>query len=181
MVSTVIGVRPDFVIFLNGSYGIGKSTLLEHLGDQLAAAGAPFALMDVDWFHRSWPPAPQDPSNVLVEAENIAAVWSAYRRSGPRQLVLAGVIETAEDRARYERATGLMVRSVRLEADLAVRAARLKRRYTSAQHAALDWHLERHERLAQRLVAADLDELVIQTSDREPHALAREVLEHFRP
>ncbi|MEH3075670.1 MAG: hypothetical protein PGN11_03185 [Quadrisphaera sp.] len=173
-------MRPNFVIFLNGSYGIGKSTLLEHLGDQLAAAGTPFALMDVDWFHRSWPPAPHDPRNVLVEAENIAAVWSAYQRSGPRQLVMSGVIETAEDRARYERATGLQVRSVRLEADPAVREARLRRRYTSAQHAALEWHLEHHEALAQRLVAADLDEMVIQTGDREPQVLAREVLEHFR-
>ncbi|PWJ52511.1 hypothetical protein SAMN06264364_1193 [Quadrisphaera granulorum] len=172
-------VRPAHAIFLNGSYGIGKSTLLEHLGDQLAAAGTPFALMDVDWFHRSWPPAPHDPSNVVVEAENIAAVWAAYQRGGPRQLVLAGVIETAEDRARYERATGLAVRSVRLEADPGVREARLRRRYTSAQHAALQWHLARHETLAQRLRAADLDELVVQTDDLQPHVLAQEVLEHF--
>ncbi|MFK4084571.1 hypothetical protein ACI2LF_10715 [Kribbella sp. NPDC020789] len=44
-----------YAIFLNGGYGVGKSSTLEHVGDLLAAAGTPFSLMDVDWFHRSWP------------------------------------------------------------------------------------------------------------------------------
>jgi hypothetical protein len=46
--------------------------------------------MDVDWFHRAWPPAEDDPENVLTEADNMAAVWKNYLRIGPRQLVVAG-------------------------------------------------------------------------------------------
>jgi len=65
--------QSDYAIFLNGGYGVGKSATLEHVGDLLASAGRPFSLMDVDWFHRSWPPA--DPDNALIEAHNIAAVW----------------------------------------------------------------------------------------------------------
>lgn len=41
------------VIFLNGSYGVGKSATLDRVGDLLAESNRPFSLMDVDWFHRS--------------------------------------------------------------------------------------------------------------------------------
>ncbi|MGO2360990.1 MAG: hypothetical protein ACTH6N_07640 [Brachybacterium tyrofermentans] len=51
----------EFGIFLNGSYGVGKSSTLEHLADLFAEANLPFSLFDVDWFHRSWPPAPRTP------------------------------------------------------------------------------------------------------------------------
>jgi hypothetical protein len=103
----------SYVIFLNGSYGVGKSSTLDHVGDLLAEAGRAFSLMDVDWFHRSWPPAEDDPENVLTEADNMAAVWKNYLRAGPRQLVVAGVIASNRDRLRYERVLALPVRSVR--------------------------------------------------------------------
>jgi len=35
-------------LLLNGTYGVGKSAVLEHLGDLLAEAGRKFSLMDVD-------------------------------------------------------------------------------------------------------------------------------------
>ncbi|WP_187279737.1 AAA family ATPase [Quadrisphaera setariae] len=167
-----------FAVFLNGSFGVGKSTVLEHLGDQLAAAGTPFALVDVDWFHRSWPPAPDDPENVLGEAENIAAVWATYRHAGPRQLVVSGVIRSGADRERYERATGLPVRSVRLEADAATSEQRLRRRYSADQQTALDWHLQRHRALAEQLRAADLDELALDTAAMAPAQVAGAVRRH---
>jgi len=175
---TTTGEPTDYVIFLNGSYGVGKSAVLDHVGDLLAAVGRPFALMDVDWFHRSWPPADNDPDNVLTEAANLAAAWTTYRRAGPRQLVLSGVIATATDRERHERAFGLVVRSVRLEADPEVTASRLRSRYPE-RAAALAWHLDRYQQLARRLAAADSDELIIATDNLTPRAVAARVLHHF--
>lgn len=67
-----------YVIFLNGGYGVGKSSTLDHVGDLLADSGRAFCLMDVDWFHRSWPSAADDPENVFIEAENMTAAWSNY-------------------------------------------------------------------------------------------------------
>jgi hypothetical protein len=99
----------DFVIFLNGSYGVGKSSTLDHVGDLMAEALMPFSLMDVDWFHRSWPPGDHDPANVIIEAANMAAVWQNYRSTGPRQLVVSGVISSPQDHARYEAAFELPV------------------------------------------------------------------------
>ena len=167
-----------FALFLNGSYGVGKSATLDHLGDLLAMQGRPFSLMDVDWFHRSWPPAEHDPDNVLVEAQNMSAVWDNFRAAGPRQLVVAGVITSAADRERYARAFGMPVRSVRLVASASVGEARLRRRHRTEQDAALRWHLDRHATLAAGLECADLDELVIDTDDRTPAEVARAVLTH---
>lgn len=169
----------EWVIFLNGSYGVGKSAALDHCGDLLAEAGVPFALMDVDWFHRSSPPGDDDPDNVRVEAENLAAVWSNYRSVGARQLVVSGVIAGVADRERYETAFALPVRSARLEAGPEVTASRLRRRYSPDQAPALAWHLERYAALTRRLVDADLDELTLATDELSPGAVARHILSHF--
>ncbi len=169
--------QAGYAIFLNGGYGVGKSSTLEHVGDLLANAGRPFSLMDVDWFHRSWPPADQD--NALIEAHNIAAVWKSYRSAGPRQLVMCGVISTTAARARYEAAIELPVRMVRLTAEAAITRKRLRGRYSASQRSALEWHLERCDEIAERLDAADLDELVIDTSRLGPHEVAERTLRHF--
>lgn len=169
----------SYAIVLNGAYGVGKSSALDHVGDLLAEVGRPFSLMDVDWFHRSWPSAADDPENVLTEAQNMSAVWVYYQRAGPRQLVLSGVVASRHDRERYERAFALPVRSVRLKDSAADTEARLKHRYSEHQARSLDWHLERHEDLACQLAVSDLDELVISTNDQVPSTVAELVLDHF--
>jgi chloramphenicol 3-O-phosphotransferase len=116
---------------------------------------------------------------VLTEAENMAAVWGNYLRAGPRQLVVAGVIASSRDQQRYEDTFALPVRSVRLVASAASTEARLRRRYSEQQSGTLNWHLERHSNLADRLAAQDLDELVIDTDSMSPHEVAVRVLEHF--
>lgn len=167
--------NPTCVIFLNGSYGVGKSSVLDHLGDLLAEHDRAFALMDVDWFHRSWPPAEDDPENVATEAANLATVWTNYRRTGPRQPIVAGVIASPLDRQRYERVFVLPVRSVRLVASDAVTAERLRRRYAENRRRALDWHLQRHAELSRQLAVQDLDEFVIDTDERTPRWVAEAV------
>ncbi|SBN61920.1 hypothetical protein GA0004736_0817 [Curtobacterium sp. 9128] len=168
-----------YAIFLNGSYGVGKTATLDHVGDLLAAAGRPFALMDVDWFHRSWPVADHDPDNTVIEAQNIAAVWASYRAAGPRQLVLSGVIASRTDLHRYEDAVGMPVRAIRLVAEPPTVETRLRRRYDADQDHALSWHLERYAELQERQARADLDEVVLATDCTTPAEVARAVVAHF--
>lgn len=172
---------PDatYVIFLNGGYGVGKSSTLDHVGDLLADSGRAFSLMDVDWFHRSWPPAADDPENVLIEADNMTAAWSNYLRAGPRQPVVAGVMASSRDRDRYAEVFALPIRSIRLVASPAVVEARLRGRYTEHQGANLSWHLERHADLTESLDLNGLDEAVVDTSELSPRSVAAAVLEHF--
>ena len=65
-------------IFLSGSYGVGKSSTLDHLGDLFARDALPFSLLDVDWFHRSWPLAPRDPVKSRGEVRIIQTAWSTF-------------------------------------------------------------------------------------------------------
>jgi hypothetical protein len=170
---------PSYVVFLNGGYGVGKSSTLDHVGDLLAETGTAFSLFDVDWFHRSWPPAAHDPDNVLIEAENMAFVWNNYRSAGPRQPVVAGVIASIGDLKRYATTFALPVRSVRLTASARVIDARLRRRYTVHQSSILRWHLDRHAELTEKQAKADLDEFVIATDERSPRSVAEETLSRF--
>lgn len=169
---------PTFVLVLNGSYGVGKSAALDHVGDLLAEQGRPFSLLDVDWFHRSWPPAADDPDNVRTEADALAAVWQQHRKVGPRQPVLAGVLASDADRERYARVFGLPVRSVRLVASAAVTEGRLRGRYPAERARALEWHLERHAELTARLARADGDELVLATDALTAGQVAAATLAH---
>lgn len=169
----------EYAIFLNGSYGVGKSSTLDHVGDLLAEAGQPFSLMDVDWYHRSWPPADFDDGNKIIEARNMAAVWTNYQTAGPRQLVISGVITSQQDLDRYNQALNLTVRPVRLVASAAVIQARLRGRYTNTQAAKLEWHDSRYQELNRRLTEADLDEAIIQTDTMSPADVAAAVLNHF--
>lgn len=163
-------------LFLNGTYGVGKSAVLDHLGDLLAEAGRPFSLMDVDGFHRSSPPASWDPENVVVEARAMAATWALFQDAGPRQLVVSGVVAERADLDRYRDALGIDVRCVLLTASPARVEARLRSRYDDDRRAARDWHLTRHADLATRLEAAGLHEAAIATDDRSPREVARAVL-----
>ncbi|MGL3201197.1 MULTISPECIES: hypothetical protein [Curtobacterium] len=169
----------EYAIFLNGSYGVGKSAVLDAVGDRLAASGRAFSVMDVDWFHRSWPVAEGDTENTVLEARNIAAVWANYRAAGPRQLVLSGVATSSADLDRYAEAVGLPVRSIRLVARPTTLEARLRNRYDEHRQHHLEWHLDRFERIAERQAAADLDELVVDTDAVAPADVADLVLRHF--
>lgn len=171
----------DVGVFLNGSYGVGKSSVLDHLGDTFAAAGMPFSLFDVDWFHRSWPAAKDHPRNVLTEAQNMRAAWENYERVGPRTPIVAGVIASDEDRERYERVFGRRLRIVHLVASPPVAEQRLRGRYTPERAAALDWHLARHEQLAAQLATGTWNEATVETDDRSPAEVASIVFELVAP
>jgi chloramphenicol 3-O-phosphotransferase len=171
----------EFAIFLNGSYGVGKSSTLDHLADLFAEADLPFSLFDVDWFHRSWPPASTDPRNVLTEADNIRAVWRNYRRTGPRTPIIAGVIAEDDDVERYEQCFDLPLRIVHLTASPAVAERRLRGRYTPQQHRALAWHLEERERLTQKLHRFPAHDLVLDTDHCTPADVASRIFEELAP
>lgn len=169
----------EWAIFLNGSYGVGKSTVLNHVGDLLVRADQPFSLMDVDWYHRSWPPADPVVGNSLIEAKNMAASWANYRSVGPRQLVISGVITERDGLDRYSSALGLRIRPVRLVADVEITERRLRSRYGTREEWKLQWHLSRLRQLREQLAESDLDEAVIDTDNRHPNEVAMDVLTHF--
>jgi adenylylsulfate kinase len=178
-------VRPSAsALLLNGTVGVGKTSTAEAIGDLLSAAGVAYALIDVDWLRRCHPSPPGDPFQHDLTLRNLRSVAAAFRDAGAARLVLAGVLETPQQRSDYSAAVGTDLAVIRLRADLDVIRSRLARRHE--QVSGLDWHLRRCGELDAILDAAAVDDLTEVTDGRSPAEVATAVLaavgwdDHYR-
>ncbi|GAB4587111.1 AAA family ATPase [Nocardia sp. IFM 10818] len=162
-------------VFLNGTVGVGKSTVADALADLEEQAAIPHAVIDLDHIRHSWPAPADDPFNLALELANLAAIATNYRAAGAKRLILAGVIERREDVARYRDATHAQSLAViRLTLDPALTEERLRSRHANDPEG-LAWHLARVTELAALLETADIDDAVIDTSGLTPARVAAEV------
>ena len=164
-------------LFVNGTVGSGKTTTIEHIGDLLAEAQVPHALVDLDWLRTAWPAPVDDTFNTAIELTNLASVAANYAAVGCEALVLAGVIEDPAMTSRYAEAVGGALGVVRLDVDLDWLRARLTARHDS-DPAARDWHLRRVGELHAILDAARSREQVVRVAAGEsPRQVAVRVLQ----
>ncbi|TBN58337.1 hypothetical protein EYE40_13565 [Glaciihabitans arcticus] len=159
-------------IFINGTVGVGKTTLAEALSE---LETEPHAIIDLDAIRRLYPAPPDDPFRHELELENLAAIAVNYRRAGAERFIVAGVIEEADEVRRYVaalRSTGVFV--CRLVARPDVLEARIRRRHADDPDG-MTWHLTRAGELAKILEEEALDDLVLDASDASPVTLANDV------
>ncbi len=161
-------------LFLNGTVGAGKTTTAEAIGSLLQEIVTPHAIIDLDWLRRAWPSPPGDPFHTELELANLTAVTPNVVRAGSERLILAGVMESASDRRRYEQAIGLPLTVCRLVVPLPHLQERLTVRHPPG--AERDWHLARAGQLHAILEAAQVDDVVVQVRDLPPATVAAEVL-----
>ncbi|WP_198418953.1 AAA family ATPase [Cryobacterium sp. TMT3-29-2] len=164
-------------VFLNGTVGVGKSSVAEALSVLEAKSEHCHAVIDLDHIRRAWPAPDGDRFNHELEMENLRDLVVNYRRAGVEHFILAGVVEEAGEVPRYEAALqsrGLLI--CRLEADPATLTRRLRLRHGS-NPAELDWHLGRAGELAAILRAASVDHLIVDNSTGSPMATATIVQE----
>jgi predicted kinase len=136
------------------------------VADLLRERGVPYAWIDVDMLRRAYPTAADDPLGQAVALDHLEAMAGVLRRRGYRHVVLAEVIERAEDRELYERAfDGAELAVVRLEASEATRIARVTARERDPWR---DWHLARTVELATVLQAAGVDDAVVDNDGERP-------------
>ncbi len=162
-------------IFLNGTVGVGKTTVADTLSDIEVEKGNAHAVIDLDHIRRAWPAPREDRFSHELELANLRDLVSNYRAAGVQHFVLAGVIEQSSEVPRYERAllgTGMLI--CRLEADAAVVAERLSGRHEEGSEQ-LAWHLTRAQELAAILRKESLDGLVLDASRETPRQLAEAV------
>ena len=165
-------------IFLNGTVGVGKSTVAEALCTLEAKSAHHHAVIDLDHIRCAWPPPKDDRFNHELEIANLRDLVVNYRRAGVEHFILAGVIEEASEIPRYEAAlqsSGLLI--VRLEADAATLAKRLRLRHAD-NPSEVEWHLGRAGELAAILRAASVDHLVVDNSGSSITATAAVLKEH---
>lgn len=165
------------VLFINGTVGVGKSTVAEALGQTLEKEHVAHAIIDLDHVRRAWPAPPEDPFNHELELTNLTCLVSNYATAGIKIFILAGVIEDEREIPRYKEAVGgrpLMI--VRVTANESTRTTRIRTRHARDPNPdALDWHLERTVELEKILVHRRLEDVVIDSSDKAPAVVAEEI------
>lgn len=164
------------VLLLNGSVGVGKTTIGTAISNVLANAEIPHAFVDRDALCVSWPHRGrfnEDMANL-----NLAAVWENFHANGAERLIVAGVLESKGDVNAVRRAVpGAAIIVCRLRASRAVRDTRLRAREHGVSR---DWHLARSAELETILDGAAVDDFLIENDDRSPDAVALEVLARAR-
>lgn len=149
-------------IFVNGTVGAGKSTLADALS---ATERGSHAVIDLDAIRRLVPASSSDRFNHELELVNLQSLTNNYRAAGAKRFIIAGVIEAGSEIPRYLDALGSEEMFIcRLVARSDVLESRLRLRHRD-DPAGLTWHLDRVGKLSNLLEAADLDDLVLDSSD----------------
>jgi len=162
------------IVLVTGTVGVGKSTIGLAVAERASAGGSTTAFLDVDELSRLWPAPQIDPFRDELTLNNLRAVVPNYEAAGASLLVLAWVIQTAEDLTDLEGALGSSVTAVRLLGAPAVVEARLRDRHQGPASDGLAWHLQRAPELA--AIQDDLALPVIDASGSVDE-VAKEVLE----
>ena len=147
------------VLLLTGTVGVGKTSVLLEIGEELALDGLPYALVDLDWLAWLRPSAASGATVQGVLRENLAQVANTFRGAGVERLVLARTLrsthEVEEIRAALEPCE---LTVVRLVAAPELIARRLEARDTAGQ---LAEHLAEAKSFAAEAEAAGIGDVVL--------------------
>jgi hypothetical protein len=98
MVQAVVVLPRAPALFITGAPGSGKTALAKEISEVLWRAREPHAIVDLDEVCRGLLPGDTaEGFHVRLAAENLAAVWSSFRRRGARRLVVARIVESVEE------------------------------------------------------------------------------------
>ncbi|WP_309619606.1 AAA family ATPase [Salinibacterium sp.] len=168
-------------IFLNGTVGVGKSTLAAALS---ASETSVHAVIDLDDIRRLSPAPEGDRFNHELALANLRSVVVNYRRAGAVRFIVAGVIEKRAEVARYREALGVERMFIcRLVASKEVVAERLVRRHRAdssgradlsgrADASGLAWHLARADELGEILRINAVEHLLLDSTFMSPRDVA---------
>ena len=160
-------------LFVSGSCGAGKSTIVAEINDVLAEAEIAHAAVDLDALTWQWPSS--SPFNRDLKFENLAAIWPHHRAHGATRLILGGVLQDRAELACYQEAVpGAEIVVCRLVAPESLRVARLCERFPPGP--ARDWHVRRTTELEEILVQSKAEDFVVANDGPPPGEVALDVL-----
>jgi deoxyadenosine/deoxycytidine kinase len=162
------------VLVITGPVGVGKTTVAAELSELLGQTRQAHALVDLDWLRWCYPSPADDPFQLALGLQNLAAVWSRYRAAGAARLILVDVVESRATLASYQTAIpGADILLVRLHADLPTLYSRLAGRERGVS---LAWHQQRAAELTTIMAQAQLEDLLVDTTGRSPLDIAKEII-----
>ncbi|MEY9969033.1 adenylylsulfate kinase [Streptacidiphilus sp. MAP12-16] len=169
--------RPaPYALLITGTVGTGKTSAAYAAGTLLAHAGIPNAVIDLDWLRRSWPAPPNDRFNFGLLLRNLRCVASNYLDPGVTRLILAGVVESQDDRKHCHEAVGTDMSVCRLRVDLPVVRQRLALR-PEGEPEALRWHMDRSGELDRILDQGQVEDFAIDATDLSVAEVAEATIE----
>ena len=163
-------IEPRAVV-VTGVYGVGKTTVVEEMAEQLENTGLTFGAIDLDWLWWFNVPGLDDHDVDSIGLANLAAVVGNYLGAGVSHLMLAGAIEGNTDLAAVGRAIRCPMRVVRLT--LSYRE--IENRLAGAVTTGRQIDLRQTEVWLQQDYGSGIGDLVI-VNDRPVQAVAREIL-----
>jgi len=102
------------IVLVTGTVGVGKTTTGFAVAERAAERGISPAFLDLDQLSRLWPAPVGDPFRDELILTNLRSLVPNYAAAGAAMLVLAVVIETAEQLAELEAAAARSALSVLL-------------------------------------------------------------------
>src|SRR5699024_9094455 len=166
--------RDARALVVTGSVGVGKTTVIDAIGEVLAERGVPGAAIDLDWLRCGWPAPPDDPFNNRLERTALGAVCRVHLEAGAQVIVAAGGPEGGEDGPPSGTASECRLTGLRRTPRREVARSRL-RRPNEGDPDSLAWHRDRFDELTGILDAAAVEDASVPIQD-DPPATARGVL-----
>lgn len=162
------------VLIITGPVGVGKTTVAAALSELLSQDRLAHALIDLDWLRWCYPSPADDPFQLALGLQNLAAICSHYRAAGAARLILVDIVETRATLASYQVAIpGAETRLVRLHADLPTLHGRLAGRESGAS---LAWHQQRAAELTTLMEQVQLEDLLVDTMGKSTLSIAQEII-----
>jgi adenylylsulfate kinase len=162
------------VVVISGTLGAGKTTLMWALGRELTERGYRVAVQDVDCLRGLIHPPVGDRFNERIVLAHLRAMIPNWRDVEVEVLILAVVLESPAERARYAEAVAdPQMQVVRLDTSESTRRQRLTAREPAGPQ--LDWHLERTGELDVILRAGNVQDFAVVNEGQSPHSCAVEV------
>ena len=160
------------VLAISGAVGVGKSSVLVELHDILEHEKVPHGCVERDALSYSWPT--QGRFNEVMVERNLSCLIPNFLDAGATHLIIAGVIESADDLEVYRRCIpNAEIQVCRLTADVDIRRERLRGREKGT---GLDWHLNRTVELDGILDRGKIEDFRVDNGDRPLREVALEVL-----
>ena len=159
-------------LLVTGTFGTGKTTLIEELAEMLEGLDLPYGAIDLDWL--AWTNVHEQGLEHGIddlEASNLEAVVANYLKAGARYFLLARAVKDREGLKRLRAALDMPLTVVRLALGIDEIKLRLSGSVTSGRkedlRMAADWLVDEE--------AADIADATF-VSDRPIQDLATEVL-----
>jgi adenylylsulfate kinase-like enzyme len=162
------------VLFLTGQPGAGKTAVAKELSELLWRSREPHAVIDLDELCRGLLPAQTTDFNRSLAVANLTAVWANFYGAGVRRLILARIIQSAEDLNQFTAAIPNAQITVCL---LQVPEETIRQRLIQREPGtARTFLLTVTTHIAQQIARLDLPGIAVDNGQRPLTEVAREIL-----